>query len=114
MRNSEIKLNIQLGDEGIDKIHWDATEKPTAGQEETKAVLLSIWDHEQQNTLRMDLWTKEMSIDEMKRFTVNAIGGLGDTIKNATNDGVMSEKIHQLCQELVKHIEEERKENGEG
>lgn len=110
MRKSEIKFGIELDGNNVpEKITWDASEKPVKGAEETKAILMSIWDEKEQNTLRMDLWTKEMSVDAMKQFCVNAIGGMADTIERSTNDGKMSEMIHQLCRELVKHLEDEAK-----
>ena len=112
MRKSQITFGIELDGNNVpEKITWDATEKPVKGPEETKAILMSIWDEKEQNTLRMDLWTKEMSVDAMKQFCVNAIGGMGDTVLRSTNDTKMSEMIHNFCQDLVKHLEEDRKKN---
>ena len=34
--------------------------------QQSKAILLSFWDSTKKETLKMDLWTKEMPIDEMK------------------------------------------------
>ena len=50
-----------------------------------------------------------MTVDEMKRFYVDSIGGMAESIKNATGDEFMSQEMHALCRKLVKHIEEERK-----
>ena len=52
----------------------------------------------------MDLWNKDMSTFDMKKFTVDSIGGLAQTIRNATSDDVMADKMEALCTELVKHI----------
>lgn len=110
MRKSEIQFGIELDGNNVpEKITWNATEKPDGGPEETKAILMSIWDEKENNTLRMDLWTKEMTVDAMKQFCVNAIGGMADTVERATNDAKMSEMIHELCRNLVKHLESERK-----
>ena len=112
MRKSEIKFGIELDDNNVpEKITWDASEKPVKGAEETKAILMSIWDEKEQNTLRMDLWTKEMNVDAMKQFCVNAIGGMGDTIQRSTNDTKMAGMIHEFCQNLVEHLKEDRKKN---
>lgn len=57
----------------------------------------------------MDLWGKEMSVEEMKMFVVNSIGGLGETLKNATSDSEMYDEINDCCRKLVKIIDEKTK-----
>jgi gliding motility-associated protein GldC len=37
-------------------------------QEEAKAIMLSIWDSKVKESMRIDLWTKDMPVDEMKIF----------------------------------------------
>ena len=107
MKESEIKLRVILDDENIpEKIYWNATEKEGDGEEEAKSISLNIWDHSSQNTLRIDLWNKEMPIDEMKRFYVDCLGGLAQSILNSTGDEFMSTAMNRLCDKLVKHLEE--------
>jgi len=114
MKESEIKLRVILDDENIPvKIFWNATEKESEGEEETKSVSLNIWDHKTQNTLRIDLWNKEMPTDEMKRFYVDCLGGLAQSILNSTGDEFMSTAMNRLCDKLVKHLEEEAKEGNQ-
>jgi gliding motility-associated protein GldC len=33
-----------------------------------KAIMLSIWDSKVKESMRIDLWTKDMPVDEMKIF----------------------------------------------
>jgi gliding motility-associated protein GldC len=35
---------------------------------EAKAIMLSVWDSKEKESMRIDLWTKEMPVDEMKIF----------------------------------------------
>ncbi len=111
MKKSEIKFTVELDAQNVpDKMFWDATDREEDGVSETKAISVSIWDNFQKNTLRIDLWTKEMPVDEMKRFCVDTIGGLAQTILSATGDEYMSEEMHHLCDKLVKHLEKEMKQ----
>ncbi len=111
MKDSEINFHVSLDDKSVpDTITWNATEKPTPGDEYTNAIAISIWDEKQSNTLRMDLWTKEMTVDDMKRFAIDSIGGLATSLENATGDKVMSDEIHALCRKLVKHVKESQKQ----
>ena len=67
MKQSEIRFTITLDDNKIPvKIDWSASDTKTQGT--SKAVMISLWDTDKKNTLRIDLWTKEMLVDEMKQF----------------------------------------------
>ncbi|MGM0946278.1 MAG: gliding motility protein GldC [Bacteroidota bacterium] len=108
MKDSEIKFKINLDDSNLPKsITWDATDKEADGYESTKSISLNVWDNLNQSTLRIDLWTDEMSVAEMKRFYIDVIGGMAQTILNSTGDEYMSEEMKELCDRLVRHVNEE-------
>lgn len=105
MKRSTINFTIDLDSNNVpEKILWDATEKPEEGQAETKAISISLWDHVQKNTLRIDLWAKDMPVEEMKRFYIDCIGGLAQSALTATGDEFMSQEMNALCQKLVEHL----------
>jgi len=109
MTKSEIKIVVELDEDQVpDKILWDADDKQPPGFQETKSLSLSLWDHAAQNTMRIDLWSKEMPVDEMKSFYIDCLGGLAQSALNATGDEVMSNKINDLCEELVEHLKEDQ------
>ena len=111
MKESEIKLRIKLDNKNVpEKIYWNASDKEDQGEEETKSISLNIWDQLNKNTLRIDLWTKDMPVDEMKRFYVDCLGGLAQSMLNSTGDEFMSTAMNRLCEKFVKHIEEENKQ----
>ena len=108
MKKSEIKFTVELDDDNIpEKILWDADEKDVPGPSETKSISLSLWDQANQNTLRIDLWSKDMPIDEMKRFYLDCLGGLGQSILNSTGDEYMNQEINSLCDRLIEHLKKE-------
>lgn len=105
MKKSEIKIIIELDDKQVpEKILWEATDGPSDRLQATDAISIAIWDHVQLNTMRMDLWTKEMPVLEMKRFFIEAIGGMADTLENATSDAKMAQMIRSCCTTLVEHV----------
>lgn len=108
MTESEIKFKVQLDEENVpEKIMWDADQKDTPGYSETKSISVSLWDGNNKNTLRIDLWSKDMPMDEMKRFYVDCLGGISQTLLNATGDEYISGEINSLCERLVQHIKNE-------
>lgn len=110
MRTSEIKFIVQLDDNNIpEKISWDATENPEGAVQETNAIALSLWDHHGKGTMKIDLWTKEMPVGEMKRFYIETIGGLGESLQNATGDEKMNQEIQDLCRKLASLLEEQER-----
>lgn len=110
MKKSTIKFEIELDDKNLPKnIQWDASDKEGEGLESTKSISLNVWDNLNHSTLRIDLWTEEMSVVEMKRFYIDILGGMAQTILNSTGDEYMSEEIKELCDRLVNHVNEENK-----
>lgn len=109
MRKTTINFTVELDQNNIpDKILWDASDKPDAAPAETKSISISLWDEAQKNTLRIDLWTKDMPVDEMKRFYIDCLGGLAQSILTATGDEVMANETNALCDRLVKHLNAEK------
>lgn len=110
MRKTEIKFTVSLDENNVpEKITWDATDKPDENLSETKAINVALWDPRQKNTLRIDLWTKDMPVEEMKRFYVDCIGGLAQSILQATGDEVMSGEMNTLCERLITHLRNQPK-----
>jgi gliding motility-associated protein GldC len=110
MKKSNINFTVQLDANNVpEKIFWDATEKPEPGLSETKSISIALWDHLQKNTLRIDLWANDMHVDEMKRFYVDCIGGIAQSMLSSTGDELMARETNALCEKLVEHL---RKETG--
>jgi len=104
MRKSTISFEIDLDDNNLpDKITWTASDNQNA-ENNTKAIAVSLWDPIQQNTLKIDLWTKDMHVEEMDKFMVDTLGGLSQTMLNATGDTFISGAINSLCDRLATHI----------
>ena len=90
---SEIKFIVALDENRVpEKINWSAQDGGVEAQE-TKAILLSVWDSKAQETMRVDLWTKDMPVDEMKLFFHQTLVSMADTFYRATNDEKMTDTI---------------------
>ena len=102
---SEIKFNVELDENRVpEKIQWTA---PDGGitSEAAKAIMLSIWDSKAQETLRIDLWTKDMPVDEMKKFFHQTLVAMSDTFQRATNDEAMSDTMRDFCEYFAEKME---------
>ncbi len=110
MKKSEIHFSVELDNQNVpEKINWDATDNPNEGINDTRAIAVAVWDHYHQGTLKIDLWTKDMEVFDMKRFYIEIMSGIADTLLTATNDKKMADGIETLCQQLSKSLDEEIK-----
>jgi gliding motility-associated protein GldC len=108
MKKSEIKFNVSLDDNNFpENIQWDATDNPNEGINDTRAIAIAVWDHYHKGTLKIDLWTKQMEVFDMKRFYIEIMRGISETLVSATNDRKASSKIEGLCRELSQDLKEE-------
>ncbi len=105
MTKSEIKIEVEVDENQIpETLHWSA-EDGNIKNEEAKAVFLSVWDHKKQETLRIDLWTKEMPVDEMKVFFHQTLVGMRHTFEKATHDEKMSATMQDFCDYFAEKLE---------
>ncbi|HLW30968.1 MAG TPA: gliding motility protein GldC [Aequorivita sp.] len=105
---SAIELKVELDENRIpEAIHWSA-EDGGINNEEAKAIMLSVWDHNTKESLRIDLWTKEMPVDEMKIFFHQTLSAMADTFERATNDEKMSATMRDFCDYFAEKLELKR------
>jgi gliding motility-associated protein GldC len=102
---SEIKFNVLLDENRVpESLAWTAQDGGV-NNEETKAIMLSIWDNNAKETLRIDLWTKDMPVDEMKQFFHQTLVAMTDTYQRATNDEKMADTMRDFCEYFAEKLE---------
>ena len=95
--NSEILLSVTLDENKLPKkINWSAQDGNIDNQE-AEAFLLSIWDKKEKNTMKIDLWTKDMTVDEMKQFFHQTLLTMADTFERSTGEHLMAEDLRDYC-----------------
>jgi gliding motility-associated protein GldC len=96
------KINITVGLDGQNvpvSIDWMSEDGPTAGKSQPgKAMLLSLFDKESLDTLKIDLWTKEMQVKEMDRFFYQTLRALADTYFKATQNQDLAAAMQSFVQ----------------
>lgn len=87
-RTSDIKLQVGLDAENVPvEIKWQASDNPqTSEPTDCKAIMLSVFDGETHETLKIDLWTKDMQVIEMDRFFFQTLRAMADTYFRATQN----------------------------
>ncbi len=102
---SNININVEVDDNHVpEKIQWTA-EDGGIKNEEAKAMLLSIWDGKAKESLRIDLWTKDMPVDEMKIFFHQTLVAMSDTFNRATQDDKMTATMKDFCDYFAEKLD---------
>jgi gliding motility-associated protein GldC len=102
---SEIKILVELDNNRVpEKLFWTAKDGGIE-KEESKAVMLSVWDSKAQESMRIDLWTKDMPVDEMKVFYHQTLVSMADTFERATGDKKMSDTMKDFCDYFAEKLE---------
>ena len=105
LHTSEIRLKVGLDENRVpEKLTWSA-EDGGIKNEEAKAMLLSVWDGKNQESLKIDLWTKDMPVDEMKVFFHQTLVAMSDTFMKATQDEKMTASMKDFCDYFAEKLE---------
>ena len=104
LHTSEITLRVGLDENRIpEKLDWSA-EDGGMDNEEANAMVLSVWDSKNQESLKIDLWTKDMPVDEMKTFFHQTLVSLSDTFLKATQDEKMTATMKDFCAYFAENL----------
>lgn len=107
---SNINLTVELDEKNMpSKIEWEATDTNFKGRKECKAMMLSLWDKEEDSTLAIDLWTKDMLINEMNIFFLQTLKKMADTYLRSTSNNDISKFIRDFSDQFAEKIEEIKK-----
>ncbi|MCX8081171.1 MAG: gliding motility protein GldC [Bacteroidia bacterium] len=99
MKENELKFTVFTDESNLpERIEWSASGQNS--NREAKSVMVAIWDKTELQTLRVDVWTKDMSIEEMKIFFHQNMVTLANTYKNATNDQQTAQEVLDFLQIL--------------
>lgn len=95
-KDTKITFNVSLDENQIpSKITWEASDNQETGN--CDAAFLTIWDQNEKNTLRIDLWTKDMMIDDMQIFFHQMLLSMSDTYKRATGNEELSKEMREFA-----------------
>lgn len=85
MHKSSINIDIVLDDKKVpEQISWSADDSSADDAQSAKAMMVAFWDSADKSALRIDLWTKEMMVDEMGDFFFQTLSSMSDTFARAT------------------------------
>ena len=101
MNKSTIKIDVLLDPNKIpEQISWIASDSTADMAQKAKAMCIAFWDGADKTALRIDLWTKDMMMDEMADFYYQMLMTMADTFKRATQQQELSEDMKKFAKEF--------------
>lgn len=102
---SNIHIQVSTDENKVpESIIWSATEGGVQ-EKRAKAMILAMWDEQEKSALRIDLWDKEMEVDEMKFFVHQTILTLADSFERATGEDKMAMTMRDFCEYFAEKME---------
>ncbi|HMX38975.1 MAG TPA: gliding motility protein GldC [Saprospiraceae bacterium] len=95
---SDITIRVSLNAEHVPvQIEWGASDRNNGTLEPCKAMAVALFDKDHRDTLRIDLWTKEMQVTEMDRFMYQILSSLSQTYLRATQNKALAEDMARFA-----------------
>ena len=98
MNQSTIKIDVLLDPDKVpQQINWSASDSTADMAQKAKAMCIAFWDGTDKTAMRIDLWTKDMMVDEMADFYYQMLMSMADTFKRATQQAEMSDDMKKFA-----------------
>ncbi|MBS1684053.1 MAG: gliding motility protein GldC [Bacteroidetes bacterium] len=102
-KQSEIRFKVGLDEQNVPiDIKWQATDTKTQELRDCKSIMVSIWDAASKETLKIDLWTNEMTTDEMHSHFFQTLLSMAESYHKATKNPYVKEEVKAFAEQLAK------------
>jgi len=109
MKHSTIKIKVNLDDDKIpQQIEWNATGTTTEHTQQAKGLMLAFWDGAEKTAMRIDLWTKDMMVDEMADFFYQTLITMADTYNRATRHQDLTEEMKEFAKSFYQKFKDKQ------
>ena len=108
MKQSTITIGVQLDEQKVpENILWNATDSTATDSQPAKAMMVSFWDGADKAALRIDLWTKDMMVDEMGDFFYQMLMTMADTLTRSTRQEALAEEMKTYARDFFQKFQAE-------
>ncbi|MFY0253304.1 gliding motility protein GldC [Chitinophaga sp. 30R24] len=106
---STIQIQVGLDEQKVpESIQWSATDNKDEQMMKAKGMIVSFWDPAEKAALRIDLWTKDMMVDEMADFFFQTMMTMADTYARATPYRDQAEDMRVFARDFFKKFQEKQ------
>ena len=89
----EVTLDENNLPEGIDMLGDEVDDSSI----NLKALMVVAWDSKKKETLRVDIWTKDMPVNDMFILYHQNMMGMATSLEKSTGEGKLAEGLRDYC-----------------
>ena len=105
VKQSDIRISVSLNEEKHPvQINWKAYDSGIEGMRDAKAFMIALWDKPEKSTMRIDLWTEEMTVEEMQLFFYETLASMADTYERSTSDKENAKEMRDFARSYGKKV----------
>ena len=109
MATSSINIDVTLDNDRVpEDIRWNATDTSADAARKAKAMMLAFWDGTEKTAMRIDLWTKDMMVDEMADFFYQTFMTMAETYQRATQDQTLVGDMKKFAKDFYNKFREQQ------
>lgn len=109
MQTSNISINVTVDENKVPQhIGWQAQDSTANMEQNAKAMMLAFWDGADKSALRIDLWTKQMMVDEMADFYYQTFMGMADSFERATHNNILVNDMKNFAKAFYQKFREQQ------
>jgi gliding motility-associated protein GldC len=113
IKESTITVSVQLDEKKVpERIRWTATDSTADDMQNARAMMLNFWDGEEKAALRIDLWTKDMMVDEMIDFYYQSMMGMADSLARSTGQQELVTDLKKFAADFFRKFQESQRNSG--
>ena len=106
MKESKITITVSLDDKNVpEKINWEATDADFKGKKNSRTLMLSLWDSEEAMTYSIDLWTKEMTVEDMNLHYHQIFIKMAETLERSTKNSEAASMIKDFSSKFAEKLD---------
>ena len=98
MSESKLTFNLELDENNVPKkIVMNSTDKQAVNIN-LKSLMIAGWDAKTKETLRVDLWTKDMMVNEMFIMYHQTLMSMANTLEKSTGHDKLAGALRDYCE----------------
>jgi gliding motility-associated protein GldC len=111
VRESMITVAVKLDEKKVPvSMRWTATDSTADDMQDARAMMLNFWDGAEKAALRIDLWTKDMMVDEMVDFYYQTFMGMADSLERSTGQKALVHDLRDFSRKFFQKFQDSQRE----
>ena len=98
----KLKFEVELDENNLPNSIKMLEEKASNSSIDLKALMIAGWDAKRKETLRVDIWTKDMPVNDMFIMYHQNMMGMATSLEKSTGQNKLANALRDYCEFFAK------------